>query len=94
MTLAVVGMLNTKTHSLHVKLAYFYSTVNSEIFARVYFHECSHLRSFPKTNPRKLAKSLVSFTDVGKLCLNVANMSLNAIHENKILAKISEFTVF
>ena len=25
--------------------------------------------------------------------LNVANMFLNAFHENKILAKISEFTV-
>ena len=26
--------------------------------------------------------------------LNVANMSFNTFHENKILAKISEFTVY
>ena len=40
----------------------------------------------------------MSFTDKGKFAisrmLNVANMSYNPIRENKILAKISEFTVF
>ena len=40
----------------------------------------------------------LSFTNIGKSCLSseikkVSNMSFNAIHENKILAKISEFTV-
>ena len=40
----------------------------------------------------------MSFTGIGKACpspefLNVANKSFNAIHENKILAKISEFIV-
>ena len=39
------------------------------------------------------------FTDKGKSCpcrkfLNVANMSFNDIRENKIIANISEFTVF
>ena len=34
----------------------------------------------------------LSFTDVGKHVLVSANMSFNAICENKILAKISEFT--
>ena len=39
----------------------------------------------------------LSFTDIGKSCLvrdfYVANVTFNAIRENKILAKISELTV-
>ena len=35
----------------------------------------------------------MSFTGVGKLCFNVINMSFDAFRDNKILAKISEFTV-
>ena len=38
------------------------------------------------------------FTDIDKTCLRreflLPQMSFNAIHENEILAKISEFTVF
>ena len=49
----------------------------------------------------KLARNgeiILLFTDEGNLspsCVffNVANMSLNAIRENKILTKISDFTV-
>ena len=33
------------------------NTVNSEILARVYFRETSHMRSFVKKNPRKIANS-------------------------------------
>ena len=44
-------------------------------------------------DPRELAQSL-SFTDVGKSSFYFSNMSFNAIRENKILAKMYEFTVF
>ena len=48
-------------------------------------------------NSSRNDKITLPFTDVGNHALvaifNVANMSFNAIHENKILAKISEFTV-
>ena len=51
-----------------------------------------------KRNPHNLAESLSSSTDVGKSCtchiiLQVKNMSFNVIWGNKILTKISEFTV-
>ena len=36
---------------------------------------------------------LIQVNHVYVTIFNVANMSLNAIHENKILAKISKFTV-
>ena len=52
--------------------------------------------SFAKENPPKMAKSLVSFIDIGHaLVANfiVTNMYFDAIWENKILAKFSEFTV-
>ena len=65
------------------------STVNSEIFTRA-------LLLF-KINRSRNGKTTLSFIDVGKSCLNgifnVANMSFNAIRENKILSKIFEFTV-
>ena len=48
-------------------------------------------------NPRKLAKTLLSFTDGINHAKVVINLSgkyvFNAIHKNIILAKISEFTV-
>ena len=50
-----------------------------------------------KKNPREMAKSLCLLLILVKknhaqiFC--VANMSFNAIHENKVLAKISGFTV-
>ena len=54
-------------------------------------------RSFTKIKPSD-GEITPSFTDLGKSCpsrkfLKVANMSFNAIRENKILAKISEFTI-
>ena len=55
-------------------------------------------RSFVIKKPSRNGEITVSFTDKGKFChsrmFNVANMSYNPIRENKILAKISEFTVF
>ena len=44
------------------------STVNSEIFARVYFRETSHMRSFVKIGPSRNGEITMSFTDVGKSC--------------------------
>ena len=59
-------------------------TVNSDIF-----HVC-------EIKPSRNGEITLSFTDVGKLCLSlkffkVASISFKAIHENKILPKISEF---
>ena len=51
------------------------------------------MQSFVKVKSSKNGKITLSFTDRGKSAL-VANMSFNAIHENKILAKISKSTVF
>ena len=64
-------------------------TVNSEIFARVYFCE-----TFVEIKP---SRNLL-VTNVGNSCpsrefFNVANISFNAIRENETLSKISEFTV-
>ena len=67
-------------------------TVNSEIFTGVLIS-----RSFVKKYPRKKSKSLcplmikVNHTIVANF--SVKSMSLNAIHEIKILAKISGSTV-
>ena len=56
-----------------------------------------HMRSFMKIKFSRNAQITLSFTDIGKSCdvaiFNAANMSFNAIRENKILAKISGFTV-
>ena len=49
-----------------VKQLFYKHTVNTEIFARLYFHVCEVSR---KLNHRKTAKSL-SFTDIGKSCAN------------------------
>ena len=55
------------------------------------------MRSFVKTKPSQIGDITLSFTDIGKTCpvhdFYVTNVSFNAIRENKILAKISEFTV-
>ena len=54
------------------------------------------MRSFVKKSSRN-GRFILSFTDEGKSCHSrefyVANMSFNAIRDNKILAKVSEFTV-
>ena len=65
---------------------------------RVLFFETSHMRSFVKVKPSRNSKKTLAFTDVGKPCpsreiLMAQKKSANAIHENKILAKISEFTL-
>ena len=58
-----------------------------------YFRE-----TFVKIKPSKNGEITMSFTDVSKKgpCseFNVKNTSFNAIHDNKILAKISKFSVF
>ena len=55
------------------------------------------MRSFVKLNPREMAKLfchlLMKVNHVIVVNFYVANMSFNAISENKILVKISEFTV-
>ena len=71
--------------------------VNLEIFVRVLFsRNFAYYANFREN--KTLAKSLLSFTDAGKSCpsgkfliwqiFKLANMSFNAIHENKILTKI------
>ena len=51
-----------------------------------------------KIKPSQNGKISLSFIDIGKPCLSreffTSLMSFNAIRENKILAKISEFTVY
>ena len=55
------------------------------------------MRSFEKIKLSGNGEITILFTDVGKSMhrsrkFNVANMYFNDIHENKILAKSSEFT--
>ena len=47
-----------------------------------------------KTLKKSLCHVLIDLLMPYSLILNVANMSFNAIRENKILMKISEFTVW
>ena len=56
------------------------------------------MRSFVELKLSRNIQITLSFTDIGIIkpklrIFNVANMPFNAIRENKILAKISEFTV-
>ena len=55
------------------------------------------MRSIVKTNPREMTKLpcnlLMQVNHVIVANFYVANMYFNAIRENKILAKISKFTV-
>ena len=56
------------------------------------------MQSFVKIKSSQIGEITLSFTDIGKSrpsreFLKVANMCFNAIRENKILGKISEFTV-
>ena len=56
------------------------------------------MRSFVKIKLSRIGDITLPFTDIGKSCpvrdFYVANVSFNIIRENKILAKISEFTVY
>ena len=73
-------------------------TVNSEFFARVLF---SRNFAYAKFCENKTLAKWQNHSDVywytyimpKSRISNVANMSLNAIRDNKDLAKISEFTV-
>ena len=74
---------------------YHNSGEKSEISARVLV-----LRNFAEMKPSQNGEVNSPLTGVGKSCtytspdfFNIANMSLNVIRENKILAKKSEFTV-
>ena len=53
------------------------------------------MRSFAKIKPFRNDENSLSFIDVCISCqiFYLANMSFNAIRENKILSKISKFTV-
>ena len=55
-------------HSNSWYVPYHYYTVNSEIFARVYFRETSHMRSFVKIKLSQYGEIFLSFTDIGKSC--------------------------
>ena len=72
------------------------ATVNSDNFAKFYFRETSHLRSFAKIKHCKIMVKSLSFTDVGKpgssreflmsqICL------LMLFLENEVLANCFEF---
>ena len=58
---------------------------------RVLFSRNFALAKFRENKTLKMALSLCRLLMLKSL--KVANVSLNTIHENKILAKISEFTV-
>ena len=75
-------------------------SVHSEIFARVLFSRKFTYAKFHEnksSRPHEFTKSLCRFLTWVNHALvasfNVANKFFNAIRENKILAKISEFTV-
>ena len=64
-----------------------------------YFHKTSHMRSFVKIEPSRYVEITLSITDIGKPIPShkflTSQISLfKAIHKNKILRKISEFTVY
>ena len=56
------------------------------------------MRSFVKVKLSQNGKVTHLFTDIGNIAIvanfNVANMPYHANHENKILPKISEVTVY
>ena len=56
------------------------------------------MRSFVKIKPSRIGVITLSLIDIGNSRpirdFYVANVSFNAIRENKILAKISKFTVY
>ena len=69
----VSELRNTVAVSKHPGMLGFLSdlyTVNLEIFARIYFRETSHMRSFVKMKPSRNGKITQSFIDIGKFCLS------------------------
>ena len=76
------------------------NTVNSEIFARFYFRETSHMQSSVKIKLSQYGDSeiILSFTNIGKSCpsrkfLTSLICLLTLFTKNNILVKIFEFTV-
>ena len=73
-------------------------TVNSDIFAKVLFSQNSAYAKFCEIKSSQKGVITRSFTDMSKTCPNLIFLHrkyvFNAICENKILAKISEFTVY
>ena len=63
-----------------------HDTVNSEILRGLYFHETLRMQSFAKKTPQN--GKISSFQ-----IFSMADISFNALRENKILAEISAFTV-
>ena len=91
--LSRVETIDAGFHRFHILY-----TVNLEKFREGFIFANAKFRK--NKNPRETpnCKITLSFADIGKLCpirefLNVANMSINAIRDKKILVKISEFTV-
>ena len=71
-----------------------FDTVNSEIFARVLFSRNFAEAEFRENKSLAKGESTLSFLMLVNLGIfYMENVFLNAIRENKILAKISEFTV-
>ena len=69
-------------------------TVNSEILVGFIF-----CKTFVKVNSSRNGEITLSFTDVGKSFPScnffyMSNVTFNTVWENKIIVKISEFTVF
>ena len=73
-------------------------TVNSEIFARFYFRETSHRRSFVKINSLRNGEINLSFTDIDKSCTSRKFLTsqiglLTLFAKIKFSRKISGFIV-
>ena len=81
-----------------MEFRYLLQNVNSEMFARGLFSRNFVDTKFRENKPSRNGDIILSVTGVGKSChsanFNVTIMPFNAYHENKFLAKISEFTVF
>ena len=85
----------------HTGLSFLFTCqpTKSSNFSRLGVNVRAHLlRKNYSRNFSSIRSAPLSFTGIGKSCLKlrmirVANMSFNAIRENKILAKIFELTV-
>ena len=53
---------------LKVRMRWLIRTVNSEIFAKVYFRETSLMRSFAELKSSQNGEVTLSLTDIGKSC--------------------------
>ena len=76
-------------HRHGLSLEVFAHTVNSELFAGILFSRNFAYAKFREIKPWQSGEIIMPFTDIGKSCPSreffyVANMSFNAIRENKI----------